>query len=79
MKCIFQIGVCGGWLVAKSLQICASAHHEGHWEFFNQGVLHEDITFRIKKWCQFNQDFRPLPIVSISNVHIMCIKMFHHI
>ena len=67
-KMDFQIGVCGGWLVAKSLQICASAAHEGPWEFFNQGVLHQDVTFHIKEWCQFNEDFRPIPIVSITYI-----------
>ena len=67
-KMNLQIGVCGGWLVAKSLQICASATHEGPWEFFNQGVLHQDVTFHVKEWCQFNEDFRPIPIVSITYI-----------
>ena len=51
--------------MAKSLQICASAHHQSPWEFFNQGILHEDVTFQVKEWCKFNQDFRPIPTVRI--------------
>jgi hypothetical protein len=61
-------------LVAKSLQICASTGHEGPWEFFNQGVLHQDVTFGIREWCKFNEDFRPLPFVSIET-ETKCLKI----
>ena len=55
----FQVGVCGGWILTKSLETCVSGHHKSRWQFFNEGKLFEDDTFEVLEKCQFNQDFPP--------------------
>ena len=63
----FQIGVCGGWVLAKSSEICVtSREHESTWKFFNRGVLQEDATFQILEKCTFQNDFWPVPLTVIS-------------
>ncbi len=59
----FQIGSCGGWILAKSLDLCASSTHLTVWQFFNEGKMLEDKTFKVVERCQLYNDFRPLPTV----------------
>ena len=62
--CLFQIGVCGGWILAKSSEICASARHQYSWKFFHNAILKEDPTFQVVERCQFQTDFFPVPQVN---------------
>jgi len=56
-----EIGVCGGWVLAKSQEICVTSRHESTWKFFNNGVLQEDPSFQILAKCTFQSDFFPVP------------------
>ena len=60
----FQIGVCGGWVLAKSQEICVTSRHQSSWKFFNNGILQEDPSFQILAKCTFQSDFFPVPEVS---------------
>jgi hypothetical protein len=52
--------------LAKSQEICVSARHKTHWQFFNEGQLFEDDTFHVGEKCQFNEDFPAfVPTVSV--------------
>ena len=63
-----QVGICGGWMVSKSLEICVTSTGNMMWQFYDEGVLNDDRSFRIKEWCRFFQDFQPLP----TTVTVIC-------
>ena len=58
-----QVGSCGGWILAKSLELCVTSDHQTPWQFYNQGQLETDESFQIMEMCKFHNDFRPLPKV----------------
>ena len=50
-----QIGACGGWMLSKSLDLCASSqNHQTPWQYYNNGLLERDDTFSIVELCHFN-------------------------
>ena len=80
-KIVFQIGTCGGWLMAKSLDMCVSGQHFTPWRFFNEGRLEDDATFQMGEKCKVQQDFAPLPPPTqqpMVNIHysVCCIGQF---
>ena len=68
-----QVGVCGGWMVAKSLEICVtSTGHQTEWQYYDEGELNTDKTFNVKEECKFYQDFHSLPTtVRVSWLYIL--------
>ena len=59
-----EIGSCGGWIIAKSAELCPSApSHLNGWKFFDDGQMIEDESFNIGDTCKFFNDFRPVPEV----------------
>ena len=66
---LFKVGVCGGWILAKSQEICSTSRHKTPWQFFNEGQLYADETFRLVEKCQFNQDF-PVFVSTVSTDRI---------
>ena len=75
--CLFQIGVCGGWILAKSSEICASARHQYSWKFFHNAILKEDPTFQVVERCQFQTDFFPVP--QVNHINEILIREFFKI
>ncbi|XP_059080816.1 uncharacterized protein LOC131878727 isoform X2 [Tigriopus californicus] len=56
-----EVGSCGGWILAKSVELCSTAEHQDPWKFYNNGQLEHDPSFHAMELCQFYDDFRPLP------------------
>jgi len=55
-----EIGVCGGWLFAKSLSICIHGQHEVTWSMTSDRGLVEDRSLRVDQTCQDEYAPRPL-------------------
>ena len=46
-----EIGVCGGWVFTKTMDICAHGNHEDTWYFITGAGLQQDKSFRVKEAC----------------------------
>jgi len=46
-----EIGVCGGWVFTKSMEICVHGAHEMHWQFVSETGLNKDKTLKINEDC----------------------------
>ena len=51
-----EIGVCGGWVFTKTMDICAHGNHEDTWYFISGAGLQQDKSFRVKAACDEPSD-----------------------
>ena len=51
-----EIGVCGGWVFTKTMDICAHGNHEDTWYFISAAGLQQDKSFRVKEACDEPSD-----------------------
>ena len=53
-------------MMAKSLEMCASASHQTAWRYFDEGKLFDDQTFSLKEQCKIQPDFGTAPVTPTS-------------
>jgi len=63
-----EIGVCGGWVFTKTMDICVHGRHEKDWQFVSEVGLNKDKSLKVKEACQDPAPVgRPRPIGAESN------------